>query len=265
MKTLTVTNKKSLLEHRSAIATLFSSSFDGRDLGSVWDWAYIDNPNGEPIVTLCYDNDSLVGHYAVVPFPLSNAMGQKKSYLSMTTMIAQTHRNIGLFTQLALANYQVAEKHEVDFIFGFPNTQSSPGFRKRLNWLMPEVDYVATLDKATLAVAIKAGAFDKKNLLGINMNDSTMRAWRLSRPGGEYQYNHGLAFKRQKDSVDVLWWESPTSLLNLPDDLMINILVKTGYGFEENLAFNYQFGGIGIRTVFDSSLINREMAISDLF
>jgi hypothetical protein len=265
MRTITVTSKQALLAHRPGIEALFFHSFGQRTLGALWDWAYIDNPNGEPVVSLCYEDEELVGHYAIVPMPLSCGAERRNSYISMTTMVAESHRKFGLFTQLAQASYETAAAAGVDFVFGFPNGQSTPGFRKRLNWTLPESDYVATVDKATLAAAVAAGTFDKSGRFGLDLADPVQRTWRLSRPGASYRFEHGVAFKHHQDSVDVLWWDTPECLLTLPDDKAINVLVLASSGLDRNLEFDYQFGGIGLRSPFDAALINREMAISDLF
>lgn len=265
MKIFTVTRKRDLLQHRAAIEDLFFNSFGQRPIGSIWDWAYIDNPNGEPFVSLCYDEDNLVGHYAIAPMPLESGGVRKRSYISMTTMVAQTHRKFGLFTQLAQECYRIAEKGGVDFVFGFPNSQSTPGFRNRLNWRLPESDFVATVGKEVLLAITKGAKFDKTGLLGLNLNDPVVRDWRLTRPGATYTFEEGLAYKRHKNGVDLLWWESPEAFAALPDDVYVNLLAMEGSGLEPNRQFDYQLGGIGLRSVFDVASINREMAISDLF
>ncbi|OQS42498.1 GNAT family N-acetyltransferase [Chromobacterium haemolyticum] len=265
MKITSIASKNDLLFFREEIEDLFYSCFGQRSIGAVWDWAYLDNPNGEPIVTLCHDNERLVGHYAIVPMPLSNAFQSKNSYISMTTMVAESHRKFGLFTMLAQASYSLAAENGVDFVFGFPNGQSTPGFRKRLNWMLPESDYVATIDKNELEAFVKKGGGKKYDLLGLNLMDQNIREWRLSRPGAFYQFENGVAFKVHNDSLDLLWWESPECLYSLPDDKLINFLVLADSGLQRNIEFDYQFGGIGLCSSFDAAGINREMAISDLF
>jgi len=265
MKTLTITRKQDLLEHRPAIEELFFNSFGQRALGSVWDWAYLDNPNGEPVVSLCYDEGRLVGHYAIVPMPLSCGVISMHSCIAMTTMVAQSHRKFGLFNQLVQENYRAATEQGVDFVFGFPNRQALPGLRKRVHWTLPETDYVATVSKETMLAAAKAGSFDKTGLLGLDLTDPVIRAWRLARPGSTYTFEQGLAFKRHQDGVDLLWWETPDALASLPEDASINVLVLASSGLESNRQFDYQFGGIGLRSDFNATTINREMAISDLF
>jgi len=265
MNITSVTSKAGLLQHRDSIERLFFASFGQRTLGDVWDWAYQRNPNGEPIVTLCYENDELVGHYAIVPMPLSNAESRKNSYISMTTMVAESHRKFGLFTQLAQANYAIAKDLGADFVFGFPNAQSAPGFKKRLNWQISESDYVATVDKPALLALAATGKLDKAGRLGLDLAQPTLRAWRLSRPGAAYTFEDGLAYKRHGDALDLLWWEHVDSLACLPENVGINLLVEASTGLEPNRRFDYQFGGASLGSPFDHTAVHRQMALSDLF
>lgn len=265
MNIISTISKTDLLQHRDAIERLFFSSFGHRTLGEVWNWAYQRNPNGEPIVTLCYDKDELVGHYAIVPMPLSSAQDRKNSYISMTTMVAESHRKFGLFTQLAQANYALAKDLGVDFVFGFPNSQSTPGFRKRLNWQLPESDYVATVSKKELLTLADAGRMDRGSRMALDLKDPVLREWRLSRPGADYSFENGIAYKARGDALDLLWWEHVDDLSHLRDGVAINLLVDSSMGVEPNRQFDYQFGGIGLRSPFDPMAIHRQMALSDLF
>lgn len=260
-----VRSKTDLLRHRSDIDRLFSDSFGQRSLGEVWDWAYLENPSGEPFVSLCFDGNALVGHYAIVPMPLANVALRRNSYISMTTMVAESHRKFGLFTTLAQETYKMAQDAHVDFVMGFPNSQSTPGFRKRLNWHLPEADYVATIDHETLINLVDRGYLDKKDKLSLALADARVRQWRLARPGGTYRWADGVAYKEHQGSLDLIWWQSAERLRSLPDTASINLLVSTDSGLDRQKAFDYQFGGVSLCHPFNPDIINREMAISDLF
>ena len=125
MEIITISNKQDLLKHQSEINSLFFECFGGRQLGDLWNWAYIENPNGEPIVTLCYEGNRLVGHYAIMPMPLCLGNEALKSYLVMTAMVSESHRKFGLFPKLGIENSKVAFDLGVDFIMGFPNANST--------------------------------------------------------------------------------------------------------------------------------------------
>lgn len=50
------------------------------------------------------------------------------------TMTHPKHQGKGLFTKLATITYDLAKKEGIQFVFGFPNKNSYPGFVKKLNW-----------------------------------------------------------------------------------------------------------------------------------
>lgn len=266
MKIISIHNKKDLLEHRVEIDTLFFNCFGGRQLGKLWDWAYIENPSGEPIVTLCYEDSRLVGHYAIMPLPVRHNDKVLNTYLSMTTMVAESHRKYGLFPKLASENYKIAESQNVDFVMGFPNAMSTPGFKKRLGWTLPEADYVASINKERLFENDIASLLVSRESFSLNLQDHEVLAWRMSRPGADYEWDDGLLYKNFGEAVDVLYFETQDDLRKLPDSRIINILVKGDVPqLRDSMAFEYQFGGVRINTEFSPLIINRQLCLSDVF
>ena len=76
------------------------------------------------------------------------------------TMTDPAHGGKGLFTTLAKMTYDLAKNEGVEFIFGFPNKNSYPGFIKKLNWQFTDNmrDYqlrVPTLPLAAVAKKIR--------------------------------------------------------------------------------------------------------------
>ena len=53
------------------------------------------------------------------------------------TMTHKNHTGKGLFIQLAKMTFNLAKEMEVNFVFGFPNNNSYPGFVKKLDWVCP--------------------------------------------------------------------------------------------------------------------------------
>lgn len=266
MEIVSIHNKQDLLKHRDEIETLFSECFGGRKLGDLWDWAYIENPNGVPIVTLCYDGNRLVGHYAMMSMPLCLRNTVLNSYLSMTTMVSDSYRKYGLFPKLASENYRVASILGVDFVMGFPNTMSIPGFKKRLNWTLPPIDYVANISKARLLEKSRMYSPVSKNAFSLNLHDQQTRKWRMSRPGSSYVWDDGLLYKEFKDEIDVLYFDSADNFEKLPEKKNINLLVRgEDLQLRDFMTFEYQFGGVTINKDFDPSVVNRQMCLSDVF
>ena len=79
--------------------------------------------------------NELAAFYGVFPLVLEY---KERKYLvaqSGDTMTAPEHRKKGLFTKLAKLTYAIAEKEGVKAVFGFPNENSYPGFKNKLNWI----------------------------------------------------------------------------------------------------------------------------------
>ena len=266
MDFVSLADKGALVAHKADIEQLFLECFGDRLSVALWDWAYLQNPHGEPLVSLCYDEGRLVGHYAMVPMPLAGPGRTLNSYLSMTTMVSATHRQHGLFVKLADATYQKGAALGIDFVMGFPNAMSTPGFRRKLNWVLPEPDYVAAVSKAQIIDAAELLRVLAENTYALDLRDSKTREWRMSRPGSSYIWQDGLVYKRFADSIDLMYFDSIDALRNLPDEGTINLLVPHEFeAFRAYAAFDYQFGGFSIKSEFVPALINRQMCLSDVF
>ncbi len=266
MEIISICDKQELLKHKVKINGLFRECFAEREIGDLWDWAYIKNPNNEPIVTLCYEENRLVGHYAIMSMPLWSGAGVINSYLSMTTMVAESHRKYGLFQKLAGDTYEVAAKLGVDFIMGFPNALSTPGFKKRLNWVLPPTDYVARITKEQLFEGSTISMLLSEKAYTLNFQDQKTLMWRMSRPGAKYFWNDGLLYKEFDDAIDVMYFEKEDDLKKIPDGKYINILIRNeNTQLRDSMIFEYQFGGVRINKEFVPSIINRQMCLSDVF
>lgn len=266
MNTTVLTTKKALAAHQQSILGLFEDSFGSRLTAELWTWAYIENPNGEPIVSLCHDGSRLVGHYAMIPMPLCRGLETAKSYLSMTTMIAPTHRGHGLFVGLAKAAYMAATSLGVDYVVGFPNQNSAPGFRKHLQWVLPPPDRIATFNKTELIQFAEHHPFIGHDCFSIPMGNDLFRKWRLAKPGTNYQHNDGLTIKTYGDAIDLVWAGSNQYLDSLPSGQDINVLIPGQLPLPTNIpSQEYQFGGTRLSTHFEPAIISRCMLMSDVF
>lgn len=266
MEIFTINSKAALLEHKFNIETLFLECFGDRLSLELWNWAYISNPNGEPLVSLCYDGERLVGHYAMVPLPVSGAAGTRNSYLSMTTMVASSHRQHGLFVKLAGVTYAQAVAQGVDFVMGFPNAMSTPGFRNKLGWDLPPADHVVKVDKSHLLDPAVRARLARQGRVGLDLMDETLRAWRLAKPGMRYVWGDGIAYKEFEGGVDLVYFASPDVLEQLPDGQPVTLLVPHDAGlFDQHKVFDYQFGGLSLKQGFVPGEIDRQMCLSDVF
>lgn len=73
--------------------------------------------------------------YGVFPIRISYKKEDLLVAQSGDTMTSPNHRKKGLFTKLAKLTYELAEKEGVKAVYGFPNENSLPGFKHKLNWI----------------------------------------------------------------------------------------------------------------------------------
>lgn len=72
--------------------------------------------------------------YGVFPIQVEINETQLTAAQSGDTMTHPNHRGKGLFITLAKMTYDLAKELGVEFVFGFPNDNSYPGFVNKLNW-----------------------------------------------------------------------------------------------------------------------------------
>ena len=132
-------NEKDILE-------LFQLSFGKEMTVEYWQWRFLNNPFTKDIfIDLMWENNTLVGHYAVSPIEINVGGKIVSTALSMTTM---THPQFGgkrIFSTLAENLYNRLQDKNYSMVWGFPNNNSHYGFNKNLNWRDIAVQAMMTL------------------------------------------------------------------------------------------------------------------------
>lgn len=133
------------------ILELFEICFKKEMSPSYWRWRFNLNPFTEnKYIELMWDEDVLVGHYAVSPVELLINEERIFSALSMTTMTHPEYAGKGIFSKLAESLYQKLAQNQFALVWGFPNNNSHYGFNKNLNWKDLAVQCSMTLSSALL-------------------------------------------------------------------------------------------------------------------
>jgi len=267
LKTSIITNKEDLLQYSDSICDLFKECFSSQMSMSLWKWAYIDNPFGNPVVAMSFDQNRLVGHYAVIPNHLINGKDEVlKSALSMTTMVAESHRKHYLFTTLAEKCYAELQSQNYNIVCGFPNALSTPGFRKRLEWDIGEPDYVALVTKDQLRNSADLKRFLlSDNNYGYDVNSKEKVDWRLNKPDTNYRNSKNVITKIYSDNLDLML-SSEIAINNLDDNKQYNVLLDSSIAdLLENKVFDYQFGYRCLNDTQGKLSFAKDMIISDVF
>lgn len=260
-KKVMINSKEELLKYKTQIFELFKNSFNNNIDEKLWQWAYIDNPNGNPIVSLYFDEEKLVGHYAVIPMSFIYNQKSLNVVLSMTTMVDVSYRKYGIFVDQANEVYSVAYDLGYKLVCGFPNRKSAPGFKKRLDWTLEEDLYVAKfaydelqeIEKKTYPNSISFNTQDKENI-----------EWRLNKPNQEYIKKNNNILKKFDENFDIVFNGLDFSILDKNGEY--NLLLD--HELDKHLdkkQFDYIFG----YRLFDQSLsgisFKKDLIMSDVF
>jgi hypothetical protein len=88
---------------------------------------------------VAYDKNNLpAAFYGIFPCFIEYHGARILAAQSGDTMTHPAHQGKGLFTTLAKMTYELAKENEIQFVYGFPNKNSYPGFIKKLNWVHKE-------------------------------------------------------------------------------------------------------------------------------
>lgn len=92
---------------------------------------------GEPnlgFIAYHIETNEPAAFYGVYSYPVILNGKKIMAVQSGDTMTHRNHTGKGLFIELAKRTYELARNKGVEFVFGFPNQNSYPGFVKKLNW-----------------------------------------------------------------------------------------------------------------------------------
>ena len=128
----------------SAIRELFQRTYAREMSEAYWRWRFAESPGGHAFVELAWAGDTLAGHYAVTQLGMLVEGAMVRTGLSGTTMTHPEYRGRGLFVDLARSTYVRMAEQGLDYVWGFPNTNSHRGFIERLDWF--DIHEVPTLE-----------------------------------------------------------------------------------------------------------------------
>lgn len=247
IKFIDVDNNEELVSYFSDIEKLFLEAFGKPLCFSMWKWAYQQNPFGEPLVSMAFCDEELVGHYAVVPMNLKNDEQILHGYLSMTTMVSVNFRRHNLFKTLAERVYtRIKGRESAAVVFGFPNDQSAPGFKKRLGWTISDDFHVLSLMPRDLVNVEGMLTSRNKAAYYLDLKDDFISAWRTRKPNQEWKIINGVGIKKHDFGLDLMYLEKYSILSDLFDEDILNAIIPiskdkaTELGLE--ISFPYRFG-----------------------
>ena len=266
---INIESKEELLKYYSAISELFNESF-GKPLDKeLWEWAYLNNPFGAPKVAIATHQGIVIGHYAVIPMNIENKDKELLGFLSMTTMVAIDFRKLRLFQRLAEMVYERIQCLGLpSIVFGFPNDNSAPGFKKRLGWTISEDYKVVSVEPQQIPDVVSV--IDKlldENCFTLNMDKESTENWRTSKPSQTWSYDNNIGTKEIGQEFDLMHISDAKQLELLNSNKSINMILpidKESILSDIHVSFPYRFG----YKIFNCEAEPRlfvQMSMSDIF
>ncbi len=100
---------------------------------AVWRYKHLDNPFGESLVLVAFENDSIIGVRALMRWQWQFGKKVFSTFRAVDTATHPKHQGKGIFKRLTLRAIEIAQERDETFIFNTPNTQSLPGYLK-MGW-----------------------------------------------------------------------------------------------------------------------------------
>ena len=264
-----IESKEELLKYYSGINDLFNESF-GKPLDKeLWEWAYLNNPFGEPKVAIAIHQGIVIGHYAVIPMNIENKDKELLGFLSMTTMVAIDFRKLRLFQRLAEMVYERIQSLNLPtIVFGFPNDNSAPGFKKRLGWTISDDYKVVCVEPHQISDVVNV--IDKlldENYFTLNMDNASTKNWRTEKPNQTWSYDNNIGTKEIGKEFDLMHISDAKQLTLLNCNKSINMILPIDRDSslrDLHVSFPYRFG----YRIFNCETEPRlfvQMSMSDIF
>jgi hypothetical protein len=262
-------SKKELSTFYSGISKLFHESF-GKPLDKeLWEWAYLNNPLGDPLVAIAVHQGLVIGHYAVIPMNLESKYDELLGFLSMTTMVAMNYRKLKLFQRLAEIVYERIQCLGLpSIVYGFPNDHSAPGFKKRLGWVISEEYKVVSVEPHQISSVINVidGLLDD-NYFTLNIDNISTKNWRTAKPNQTWVYDNNIGTKKIGEELDLMHISDAKKLESLNLNTSINMILPIDKGSplsELSVSFPYRFGYRVFNCEVEPQLFV-QMSMSDIF
>ena len=126
-------NKSLFPKIKHLYLTCFDTEVSEADLQKKYDTSLFGLSNVGYLASAEENNDA-AAYYGVFPIVLTYDNKDILVAQSGDTMTSPNHQKKGLFIRLANETYSMAEELGIHFVFGFPNENSYPGFKHKLDW-----------------------------------------------------------------------------------------------------------------------------------
>lgn len=139
-------------------------------------WRLFHNPAGIPVVMVVEEAGKLIAHRAFWPIELHIGNERVRGAQSIDLMVAAAYRGSGVFREMALASFAIAEQHGFELLYGFPNPHAMRA-SAHLGW-----NHIGGVPK--FVRPLRSDAFRRLPVSLRPLAALALRAWPHARCGG---------------------------------------------------------------------------------
>lgn len=109
------------------IVSLFNEVYNTSREEEYWNWQFMDNPIGKPIIVVGEDDLKIVGQCTLIPTVIAVKGEEVLAGESVDTMISKDYRGQGLYEKMALKSYELGKAEGIKVKLGFPTQEAYRG------------------------------------------------------------------------------------------------------------------------------------------
>lgn len=109
------------------IISLFNEIYNTSREEKYWQWQFMDNPIGEPIIVIGEEDSKVIGQCTLLPTTISIKGEEVLAGESIDTMINKEFRGKGLYEEMAIKSYEIGKEEGMKIRVGFPTQEAYKG------------------------------------------------------------------------------------------------------------------------------------------
>lgn len=97
-------------------------------------WRFVDNPHGRGFFSIVRQDGQIVGMIALIATKIRAGDNIVKGIQAVDTIVSPEAQGKFLFSRMGKTIYERTDRHDAEFVWGFPNALAKRGWFGRLGW-----------------------------------------------------------------------------------------------------------------------------------
>jgi hypothetical protein len=210
-------------------------------------WKFYESPLNKTIIRLAYESETgeLLAHYAVMPVEINHSGEYVKGGQSGDTAVAAKAAGRGLFKKCATETFDSMSADGYQLVYGFPNSESYPGFVRRLGWRR-----ISRLTRYTLRLKAIGGLLPSMTSAILILKEAYEKTKKSSQNEPPHTYNANTHLSKE---VEGLW----NTVKDYEACSIVKNLAYLDWRYSRNRLENYLYYEMRIKGILEGIVIYR--------